>query len=397
MARRYQAASITLGAIMAFFTPILAPSATAQPWPLPPPAAPSAAGAVMASVPLAAAASPVPLPKSPRQLPALVQWNGRPAPLADLLTQTNTRAFLVVHRGHIAHEYYGNSTAPATALSSWSIAKAPVALIVGQAVAERKLALTDKLVDILPAFRTGGPYDGITVRHLLDMQSGVDIPEGTSGTAATAQQQVGSFLGTPAMTFAPDLDSYLMQRRTLTFAPGSKGEYTSGNTQLLSMVLAAVYQRPFIELVRDRVWNVARPEYAATWNLDRPGGIAKGFCCLNATARDFARLGLLVLGQHGQQPVLSQAWRERIFSHGPSPAATLEGVVYSTGFWQHPATRSGGTTAEDVSMMGAFGQFTYINRKTGTVIVKLSDDAIAGTRTAEQFLAMRDIAHSLNS
>ena len=171
--------------------------------------------------------------------------------------------------------------------------------------------------------------------------------------------------------------------------PGTRGQYISYITQLLSMVLSEEFGTGYITAFVKRLWKPAGAQYPATWNLDHSGGIAKAFCCLNTTARDFARLGLLVAEAGGPGSPVSKAWLDRILTPQPKP---LGGWPYSTQFWHVPGDKHG-QRANDASAIGVFGQYIYFNRRTQTVIVKLSDHGIEQDE-ALTYRAMRSIARS---
>jgi CubicO group peptidase (beta-lactamase class C family) len=357
--------------------------------------APSSIGEYLPSEPLPAAKQPTPLRRASQTIPATVAWPTPQAtgtPLQTWLDDTNTRAFLVVHRGKIAYEWYRAGTTRTTRLSSWSMAKSMVAVVLGQAIAAGKLSLDDRLVSLLPQLKTNtGAYDDITIRDLVDMTSGIDAPEGYTTGVTDLQNLLNNVSGTPTLYLTPDLKGYVRYHRNTHFKPGTQAEYISLNTQILSMVLAKVYGQRFDTIFRNRVWNKVRVPTAGTWNLDRDaavGGTTKGFCCLNATARDYALLGRAVLTNDN---LVSPAWRRRIFT--PRNLSPLDDYRYSTGFWHSTARTT--RPRPDASMIGVFGQFTYINRATDTVIVKMGDDDINITQMAQQDRIFRSIAQGL--
>jgi CubicO group peptidase (beta-lactamase class C family) len=355
---------------------------------------PSTIGDYLPSAPLPASNSPVTFEKSPFDIPATVAWptqQDTKTPLQTWLDDTNTRAFLVLQDGKIAYEWYDDSTSATTRLSSWSMAKSMVAVLLGQAVAEKKLSLDTRLVAVLPELAgKSASYDRITVGDLVDMTSGVDAPEGYTDVSSDLASLIHNLSGTSSLYATPDLSGYVKGHRTTHFEPGTQGEYVSTNTQILSMVLSKVYGKRYDQVFLERIWSKLPVPVSGTWNLDRPallGGISKGFCCLNATARDFSILGQAVLHNDA---VVSPEWRRRIFT--PQPHVVLDDDHYSTGFW-HPIAKDL-KPQSDAAMIGVFGQFTYINRDTDTVIVKLGDDTIIPADMQQQFRIFRTIAQS---
>ncbi|XYD09372.1 serine hydrolase [Methylobacterium sp. NMS12] len=169
------------------------------------------------------------------------------------------------------------------------------------------------------------------------------------------------------MYLTRDLTAFVRDNAHLAFKPGTKGRYRSIDTELLGLILARVEGKPLADILSERIWKPMGAQADATWNLDRPGGIEKAFCCINATARDFARLGLLVAdqGRSGEHRVIPGRWIERIMT----PARRdVDGWQYSAQWWHAP-----GGEDDDISAIGVYGQYIYVNRATGTVIVKLSD------------------------
>ncbi|MGW6379172.1 serine hydrolase domain-containing protein [Rhodococcus sp. NPDC055112] len=340
--------------------------------------APSKQGELYPARAVAASPDPAPLRVNSVPLPETVPWKGGQIPVAQFLETTNTNAFLVLRDGALTHEWYRDGVGPTTPLSSWSMAKSVVSLLIGQAIGAGKLSEDDRLVDVLPELATGGEYDTVTVRHLLDMTAGVDVSENYN--------PYWPLTGTARMYLTRDLDEFVADHREVTSTPGSEGDYRSVETQLLGQVLARVEGKPLTELLERNLWAPIGAEDGATWNLDREGGQEKAFCCLNATARDYAKIGQLVLdgGRAGDSQVIPTAWIERISTPAPHQVSSSP-WGYSAQWW-HPTSDS-----PDLSALGIYGQYTYVDPATGTVIVKLSDH---GTEQDEQatFEVLRAIA-----
>jgi CubicO group peptidase (beta-lactamase class C family) len=327
-----------------------------------------------------------PLPASTEQLPETVPWrNDEEVPLDQFLTESQTRAFVVLHDGKLVTERYFLGTTRETPLPSWSIAKSMAGLLVGQAIREGRLTLDTRLVDVLPWLEVTGRrsqgYNKITVRDLLDMTSGIDAPEDYDPTSGTE--------GTIALFLSPDLRQHVQSRRDMVGKPGEKFEYQSFNTQLLAMVLQKAFGKRYVHAFTQRLWRPAGAEFPATWDQDLRG-VARSFCCLNAAARDLARLGLLVLdADRSRSAPVSRAWRRRLLTPQPHMDG---GWGYSTAFW-HPEGAEAGKRSADAAAIGIMGQYIYINTRTDTVIVKMSSHGIEQDER-ETFRAMRSIANS---
>ncbi|MDH6676809.1 CubicO group peptidase (beta-lactamase class C family) [Rhodococcus sp. LBL1] len=321
--------------------------------------APSTQGQLFAARTVAAPAQARPLPVHPAPLPETVPWKGGQITVSEFLDTTHSNAFVVLRDGAITHEWYRDGVGPTTTNASWSVAKSIVSLLVGRAIESGKLAEDERLVDVLPDLATGGLYDSITIRDLLDMTSGVDVSENYN--------PYFPFTGTARMYLTTDLAGFVRDHRGLQFDPGTEGEYRSVDTQLLGQAVAAVEGRPLGELLESDIWGPIGAEDHATWNLDRAGGQEKAFCCINATARDYAKVGQLVLdgGRVGDAQVVPEAWIRRL----STPAAhEVAGWGYSAQWW-HPI----GGNGRDFSAIGVYGQYIYVDPVSRTVVVKLSD------------------------
>ncbi len=278
--------------------------------------------------------------------------------LYDFLTATDTNAFIVIKNDAIISEIYLNGFDEKSQLPSYSVAKSVVSILAGQLIAEGKLAESDTFVKWFPELKTGTAFDEITVAQLLDMSSGVAVadnyPDGPAGWGNPIAQ----------MYATTDLYNFIQNHRDLYWAPGSDSEYRSVDTQMVSMILEKVTDTSLAKLVEQKLWTPLGMEHAATWNLDRPGGSAKGFCCLNATARDFAKLGKALNDslQGDSFATISPAWAERMSA---SVTQLDHGWGYSAFTW-HPNSVAN-------LYLGLHGQYVYTDPDADVVIVKLSN------------------------
>lgn len=309
---------------------------------------------------IAASPLPQPIPEQLQPLSKTVPWKGKSEDIVRVLQQTETNVLLVMCRGTLVNAWYRDAGKKMARESSWSIAKSVVGLLVGQLIDEGKLSEDTKLVAVLPEFAAGGKFDDITVRDLLDMKSGIDVTEDYS--------EYKPFTGVAGMQVTSDLPGYVMKNRSLFFEPGTRSDYRSIDAQYLSMIVARVEGEPLAKVLERRLWGPLGAEDLATWNLDHADGMERGFGNLNATPRDFAKLGLLALsgGKVGERALISPAWMARI----TTPVAEAEpGWMYAAQWWHPPGHEKHG----DYSAIGVYGQYVYVNPRHHTVVVKLSD------------------------
>jgi CubicO group peptidase (beta-lactamase class C family) len=304
-------------------------------------------------------ANPIDWPTSSENTPRTVTWKGKEINWQDFLDRTNTNAFLLVRNGVITYEYYSNGFNEASQLPSYSVAKTMTSIIAGQLIAQGELKESDKFIDYFPELKSGTSFDRVTVQTLLDMQSGVGVsdnyPTGPAGWGVAIAQ----------MYATTDIDWFMKHNRKMAFEPGSKSEYRSVDTQMLGMIIKAITAEPIADYFSKNVWQPIGAKYPATWNVDRLDGIEKTFCCFNATARDYAKVGLAIVngGQVGAKQIIDPVWLKRL----KTPVTKLDHNWGYGAFVWHPFP--GISQAE-----GLHGQYIFIDPKTRTVIVKLSDN-----------------------
>lgn len=283
-----------------------------------------------------------------------VTWNGKKQDFKTFLKETNTNAFIIIRNGKITYEQYWNGKTQSTVLPSYSVAKTMTSLLIGQLIDEGKIKESDTFVSILPKFKANSSFDKVTIRDLLDMNSGIGVsdnyPTGPSGWGVAIAQ----------MYATTDINWFLMNNRKMREEPGTFPEYRSVNTQMLGMIIQKVTGRSLAEEFTDRVWQKVGADHDATWNVDSAAGHEKAFCCFNATARDYARVGQALMS--GEPKIASTAWKARL----SLPVVTLDyGWGYGAQMW-HPYP---GVNL----MLGLHGQYIYQDALHDTVIVKLSD------------------------
>jgi CubicO group peptidase (beta-lactamase class C family) len=290
-----------------------------------------------------------------------VTYNGKSVGFQDFLDTTNTNAFLVIRDGKIAYEYYKDKKFAQMRLPSYSVGKTMTSLVVGQLIDQGKISENQTFIHYLPEFKTGGSFDKITIAQLLDMQSGVGVsdnyPSGPSGWGVAIAQMYG---GT-------DMNWFLMHNRKMAFEPGTQSIYRSVDPQMIGLVIKKVTGQTVSEYFSEHIWKIVGAEHDATWNVDHVGGIEKTFCCFNAYARDYARMGQLVLDQGivptTKKQVISASWMNRL----TTPVTRLD---YDWGYGAYMWHPYPGISL----MLGLHGQFVYIDIPHNTVIVKLSDE-----------------------
>jgi CubicO group peptidase (beta-lactamase class C family) len=324
---------------------------------------------------IAASSQPIAIPKgAPLNATSIgnVNWLGKTIDWNSFLDQSYTNAFLIIKDGKLRYEYYRNGFSATRRLPSYSVGKSMTSILIGDLIASGKIKESDTFVSYFPEYKTGTAFDQITIQELLDMQGGIGVSDNYPNGIA------GWGVGIAQMYATTDMHWWLSHNRKMAFTPGSKAIYHSVDPQLLGMIIKKVTGTSVSDYFAREVWQRVGAENPATWNVDNQNGIEKTFCCFNATARDYAKVGLLLLngGKVGNQQVLNSAWVHRM----STPVEQLEGEGYGALTW-HP-------TADTSMMDGLHGQYVYINPANKVVIVKLSDvptDKNWGLATAAVF------------
>jgi CubicO group peptidase (beta-lactamase class C family) len=295
------------------------------------------------------------------ETPGSVVYNGETISFQDFLDTTHTNAFLVIRNGKITYEYYKEKKFASMRLPSYSVGKTMTSLVVGQLIDQGKLKESDTFVQYLPEFKTGGSFDKITIQQLLDMQSGVGVsdnyPTGPAGWGVAIAQMYG---GT-------DMNWFLMHNRKMAFDPGTQSIYRSVDPEMIGLVIKKITGQSVSDYFSTNIWQIVGAEHDATWNVDHVGGIEKTFCCFNAFARDYARIGQLVMNNgivpETKRQVISASWMKRL----TTPATRLD---YDWGYGAYMWHPYPGVSL----MLGLHGQFVYSDIAHNTLIVKLSDE-----------------------
>jgi CubicO group peptidase (beta-lactamase class C family) len=334
------------------------------------------------NAPVAAAATPRALPvgTTPPRLPP--GSNG--ADFEATLERNGTVAFIVLQRGQVVFERYYNGHQRDGWVTSFSVAKSVVSLLLGQAIADGHVkSVDDPLTRYVPELlQRDQRFARVRLRDLLQMRSGIAFQEDYRSPFSDA----GTFYLTP------DLKAAVRGLR-IDVEPDTRFQYSSGDTQLLGLVLERATGRPLATTLQQALWQPMGAEFPASWSMDSAaGGVTKAFCCLNARAIDFARLGQLMLegGQRDGRQLIPAGWiadslAVRQHAGGdPNTRANLQrparnAAAFYTWQWRHSATRSatsetGWQPTADFFAQGFHGQYIYVAPEKQMVIVRFGRD-----------------------
>lgn len=293
-----------------------------------------------------------------------IDFGGETRDYARFAEDTFTNAMLVLKDGRIAFEDYRNRMTPETRHVAFSMSKTITAMLAGIALERGEIdSLDDPAEKYLPRL-AGTGYEGVTIRQILQMRSGVDYEErydfGDNPSFAGRLHEQAIVLN--RMRFA---EGALETSRANT--PGSTFNYSTLDTMVLGWLLEEATGETLEAQMEQRIWQPLGAEADAFWLADGPPGAGRALNGMgfNATLRDFARLGQLLLddGMRGKTRILPEGWTGQMTQMLPTGG---DRPGYGLQTWQID-DEPGAFAA-----VGLAGQFIYVHPESRTVIVKLS-------------------------
>jgi CubicO group peptidase (beta-lactamase class C family) len=272
----------------------------------------------------------------------------------EVLEDNNTVAFLIIKNDTIQYEKYFKGYNEESIIPSFSMAKSVTSILIGCAIDDGLIRSVDEpITNYIPELQKNG-FEKVTIRHLLQMTSALDFSE----------SYYNPFGEAASFYYGRNLKREVAKLK-LKGVPGQKFEYVSGNTQLLGMVLeGALKGKTVTQYFQEKLWIPLEMEYDASWSIDKKNeGTEKFFCCINARARDFAKIGRLYLnkGNWNGKQIVSEKWVEE----STKIDTTGGGATYYKYQWWLPSATG------DFMAEGILGQFIYVNPSRNIVIVRM--------------------------
>jgi CubicO group peptidase (beta-lactamase class C family) len=318
---------------------------------------------------------------APRPLVHMIDPPDLQATLGDLLARSFTDAWLVLQDGQVVNEWYGEGGAADMPHALLSVTKSVVWCVAGVLVDRGQLRLDDVVTDHVPELAATA-WAGATVRHILDMRSGVDFVEDYTDAQADVRL-LDEWLGwrpRDAEDVPRGLYAFLGTLASGT-SHGGSFVYRSAETDVLGWVCERAAGLRMADLISTLVWQPMGAEQDAEIICDGSGtAVHDGGLC--ATTRDLARFGQLLLdggavpGEDGPVQVLPAGWLRNSWAVDAdsrsaflaSPAEhSFPGGWYRNQFWFRP-----GAQGDVLLCLGIHGQLVHVSRRTRTVCVKLS-------------------------
>lgn len=294
-----------------------------------------------------------PLPRSARELEV--------PEIAKFMEENSVAGLLVIVDGRIQLERYSLGFDERSKWTSFSVAKSITSTLLGASIRDGFVRdVDDPVTTYLPGLK-GSAYDGVTIRHILNMTSGVKWNEDYTDPNADVFKSVSATdhsRGSALVTY--------MSQLPREAEPGVKWAYKTGETNLLGAVVMAATNRSLADYLSEKIWSRFGMESDADWMLSE--GKEEGGCCLAISLRDYGRFALFFMT--GAKPVVPSTWTTDALK--PSAASVAEfahqGRTGGYGYqWWVGVDGPGTYTA-----IGIFGQRMYFHPEAKLIMVTLS-------------------------
>jgi CubicO group peptidase (beta-lactamase class C family) len=284
-------------------------------------------------------------------------------PCIDRLKKYKSVAILAIKNDSVIHEQYWDGYDARSVSGSFSMAKSILSILVGIAVDEGKIKSIDEPVwHYIPSFKTE-KKSKITIRHLLNMSSGLYWDESyINPVSLTTEAYYGNDLEVVFNKLEP------------TRNPGEVFDYASGNQIVLQQILKKVTGTSVSDYMSEKLWKPLHTSMPASWSLDHANGNEKAFCCVNSNARDFSKIGLLFLhkGYIYNQQIISKKYIQESLT--PAAIKDEDGELkcdfYGLSWWLGQIEHQG-KMHKVYYMRGILGQYVMVCPDYQLVVCRL--------------------------
>ncbi|WP_379967109.1 serine hydrolase domain-containing protein [Epilithonimonas sp. UC225_85] len=274
--------------------------------------------------------------------------------LVKHLKETESVSFLVIQHGKLLQEHYWDGYKKNTASNSFSIAKTITALLLGKMIDDGRIAnINQKFSDFYPEFSEKEFGNNLTLANLASMEAGLDWKE----------DYKNPFMPNASAYYGFSLAEVVFQNK-FKQNPGEKFEYQSGAYQLLGFAIGRATGMPLASYASAKLWKPLGMEQNAEWSTDDLG-IEKSFCCIQSNARDFAKIGSLLLnrGKFEGMPLIDENFVDRMIT----PTENSNGV-YGLGVWTNYDSQ-----IHHYYLRGLYGQYVIVVPEYDMIIVRLGN------------------------
>jgi CubicO group peptidase (beta-lactamase class C family) len=261
---------------------------------------------------------------------------------------------LIIKNDTIQYEKYWGKYDESSIVPSFSMAKSITSILIGCAIDDKLIkSVNEPITNYIPELKEND-FDKVTIENLLQMTSGIKFNE----------SYINPFGDAATFYYGTNLRKAIKKMK-LEIEPGERFAYSSGSAQLLGLVLErALKNKTISSYLEEKIWQPLEMEFDASWSLDRKkNGLEKTFCCINARARDYAKIGRLYLnkGKWNDKQIVSENWVAQSTKIDTTNNSSLR---YQYQWWLPSQTG-------DFMAQGILGQFIYVNPEKNLIIVRL--------------------------
>lgn len=313
--------------------------------------------------------------------------NGRTRTIDEFMQSGSTNAIAFMHKGQFIYADYENGFNPQTRHHMWSVTKSVTTALTGIAVNEGLIdSIHDPITQYLPE-TVGTVWEGVSIEDLLQMESGtywVDVP--------VHQPEQLVLMGLDFHTnglYGMTRDDYLL-RLTRVSPTGDHYRYNSGDAQMLSWLLEHLYERPYAEILSEKIWQPAGMQDDALVMIDRVGNTFASMG-LMATPRDMLRFGEIFRNGgrslDGRQ-IVPAAWVAASHNYDKAKGGGPRGYM-----WPH----WGGVESGNYTAAGYGHQRVSVAPSLNTVGVRFGNDPVDSIAPKEWEAVLTAVGNYLES
>lgn len=313
--------------------------------------------------------------------------NGRTRTIDEFMQSGSTNAIAFMHKGQFIYADYENGFNPNTRHHMWSVTKSVTTALTGIAVEEGLIdSIYDPITKYLPE-TVGTVWEGVSIEDLLQMESGtywVDVP--------VHQPEQLVLMGIDFHTnglYGMTRDDYLL-RLTRVSPTGDHYRYNSGDAQMLAWLLEHIYERPYAEILSEKIWRPAGMQDEALVMIDRVGNTFASMG-LMATPRDMLRFGEIFRNGgrslNGRQ-IVPEAWVAASHNYDKATGGGPRGYM-----WPH----WGGVESGNYTAAGYGHQRVSVAPSLNTVGVRFGNDPVESAAPKEWDALLTAVGHFLET
>ena len=277
-------------------------------------------------------------------------FDGKKYSIDDYIKTFKVAGLIVVRDGVILYEDYNFGNNELSKWVSFSVTKSVTSMLLGAAIQDGFInSVEDEVTTYLPQL-ANSKYEGVTIKEVLHMSSGVDWNEDYTDP----QSDVNIAGAMNSLT----LYKYL-KTLGVSASPGSKFNYNTGETNLLGGIVRSAIGNNLSSYLEQKIWKPFGMEHDAFWTTDTDFDQELGGCCINASLRDYARIGIFAMDNGlliDGTMTLPEYWMDE--STTPSPNYDYYGYQW----WLD------GKEYSSFYADGIFGQFIWIDPISRTVV-----------------------------